>query len=128
MDLGAEGGDEGGYFGAAEGFGAGDEPVGEFDGDFLGEDAGQVGVAVGHEAGEQADACGRACRLEQEPGSIDPADPAAFATAFADAVNTLVADPDRARRMGEAGRRRAVEHFDWSAIADQTVALYRSLM
>jgi glycosyltransferase involved in cell wall biosynthesis len=29
--------------------------------------------------------------------------------------------------MGEAGRRRAVAEFSWSAIADQTVALYRSL-
>jgi len=42
-------------------------------------------------------------------------------------VNELLADPGRAARMGEAGRARAVEHFSWTAIAEQTVALYRSL-
>jgi glycosyltransferase involved in cell wall biosynthesis len=30
--------------------------------------------------------------------------------------------------MGRAARRRAVEHFSWSAIARQTVALYESLV
>jgi glycosyltransferase involved in cell wall biosynthesis len=30
--------------------------------------------------------------------------------------------------MGEAGRRRALERFSWSSIADQTVGLYRSLV
>jgi glycosyltransferase involved in cell wall biosynthesis len=30
--------------------------------------------------------------------------------------------------MGAAGRRRAVELFSWSAIADRTVALYGSLL
>jgi starch synthase len=30
--------------------------------------------------------------------------------------------------MGRAGRARAVERFSWTAIADQTVELYRSLM
>jgi starch synthase len=30
--------------------------------------------------------------------------------------------------MGRAGRARAVERFSWSAIADQTVELYRSLL
>jgi starch synthase len=29
--------------------------------------------------------------------------------------------------MGEAGRRRAVEHFSWAAIATRTLDLYRSL-
>ena len=41
--------------------------------------------------------------------------------------STLVADPTRAAEMGKAGRRRAVEKFSWGAIADETVALYRSL-
>jgi starch synthase len=42
-------------------------------------------------------------------------------------VNTLLADPDRAREFGEAGRRRAVESFAWPAIAQETSQLYRSL-
>jgi starch synthase len=29
--------------------------------------------------------------------------------------------------MGRAGRRRAIEAFSWGAIAEQTVAVYRSL-
>jgi starch synthase len=40
-------------------------------------------------------------------------------------VNDLVADPDLARRMGEAGRKRAVEHFGWRAVAERTAVLYR---
>jgi starch synthase len=65
--------------------------------------------------------------LEQAPGSIDPVDPEGFASAFADRVNTLVADPALARRMGQAGRARAVESFGWPAIAEQTVRLYDRL-
>jgi starch synthase len=30
--------------------------------------------------------------------------------------------------MGRAGRRRAIEHFAWRRIAEQTVELYRSLL
>ncbi len=29
--------------------------------------------------------------------------------------------------MGQAGRRRVIEHFAWPAIADQTLGVYRSL-
>ncbi|MFZ0089481.1 MAG: glycogen synthase [Solirubrobacteraceae bacterium] len=65
--------------------------------------------------------------LEQLPGSIDPVDPTAFAAAFAQRVNALIADPSRAAAMGAAGRRRAIEHFGWPAIADQTLAVYRSV-
>jgi glycosyltransferase involved in cell wall biosynthesis len=31
---------------------------------------------------------------------------------LADAIDALLSDPVRARRMGEAGRARALEHFD----------------
>ena len=54
----------------------------------------------------------------------NPVDPAGFAADFAERVNELLADPERARRMGEAGRRRAVEEFSWRAVAERTVALY----
>jgi starch synthase len=57
-----------------------------------------------------------------------PRDPAAFAGAFADAVNSLVCDPARSAAMGVAGRKRAVEHFSWTAIAERTRALYASLL
>jgi starch synthase len=66
--------------------------------------------------------------LEQRSGSIDPVDPAGFASAFAERVNRLIADPQLAREMGDAGRRRAIEHFSWPTIAEQTVSIYRSVM
>lgn len=56
-----------------------------------------------------------------------PDDVSGFERAIADRVNELAADPARARAMGRAGRERAVSSFDWGAIAEQTVALYRSL-
>jgi starch synthase len=62
------------------------------------------------------------------PGAIEPRDPAAFSHAFAERVNALLADPERAAAMGRAGRARALEAFDWSAIAAQTSELYRSLV
>jgi alpha-maltose-1-phosphate synthase len=54
----------------------------------------------------------------------NPVDPARFAADFATRVNELLGHPARARSMGEAGRRRAVEKFSWSAVAERTVALY----
>jgi starch synthase len=39
-----------------------------------------------------------------------------------------MADASLRERMGRAGRARAVARFSWSAIAEETVALYRSLL
>lgn len=58
----------------------------------------------------------------------DAAEPRAFEHALGDAVNSLAADPERARRMGAAGRARAVTHFSWDAIAEQTIAVYRAAL
>jgi starch synthase len=58
----------------------------------------------------------------------EPVDPAGFARDLARGINDLLADPARAREMGRAGRRRAIEHFSWSAVARRTVELYRSLL
>jgi len=54
---------------------------------------------------------------------VPPDDPAALA----DAINTLVRDPDLAAEMGREGRKRVVADFGWPAIAAQTVALYAQL-
>ncbi|HEX2193355.1 MAG TPA: glycogen synthase [Candidatus Limnocylindria bacterium] len=59
---------------------------------------------------------------------MTPVDPDGFARDLAAAINRLMADADTRRRMGEAGRRRAVERFSWSTIADRTVDLYRALV
>jgi DnaJ-class molecular chaperone len=40
----------------------------------------------------------------------------------------LLTDPERARQMGLDGRRRAVEKFSWSTIAEDTMEVYRSLL
>jgi alpha-maltose-1-phosphate synthase len=60
-------------------------------------------------------------------GAIDPRDPEGFVSGIADHVNALLADPERAARMGRAGRERAVREFAWPAIARQTSRVYRSL-
>ena len=75
---------------------------------------GTTGALVAFEAGD--DAIG------------SPRDPAGFARAFADRVNTLLADPALAARLGAAGRRRVLDEFQWDAIADATVGLYASLV
>ena len=58
---------------------------------------------------------------------FDPNDPEEFATALAKKIRLLLDDPLRARAMGEAGRRRAVQTFGWPSIAAKTVDLYESL-
>ncbi len=60
-------------------------------------------------------------------GALEPEDPEGFVRGLADGINALVRRPDRAAEMGRAGRERAVEHFAWPAIAEQTSATYRRL-
>jgi alpha-maltose-1-phosphate synthase len=58
----------------------------------------------------------------------DADDPKAFEQALADRITELAADPERASAMGAAGRRRALAEFAWSRIAEETVAVYRSVL
>jgi starch synthase len=39
-----------------------------------------------------------------------------------------MADPEKRRRMGLAGRQRAVDRFSWASIAKRTKTLYDSLV
>lgn len=55
-------------------------------------------------------------------------DAATFEANLAAAVNDLVGDAARATSWGKAGRRRAVEDFSWTVVAEQTVELYRSVL
>lgn len=59
--------------------------------------------------------------------NYDADDPQAFEAGLAGAVNALVADPARADRYGAAGRQRCIDEFSWARIAEQTVAVYRSV-
>jgi glycosyltransferase involved in cell wall biosynthesis len=57
----------------------------------------------------------------QETGIIVPA---ADERALADAVESLLGDRERCRRMGEAGRARVLERFTWERHARGLEALY----
>ncbi|WP_422745560.1 glycogen synthase [Mycobacterium sp. WMMD1722] len=57
----------------------------------------------------------------------DPNDPVFFETRLADAVNSLVADPQQAHRYGAAGRERCIAEFSWAQIAQQTVEIYNAV-
>ena len=47
---------------------------------------------------------------------------------LARAMDTVLGDPAAARRMGEAGRERAVGEFGWDAVARRTVRLYEEIL
>ena len=47
---------------------------------------------------------------------------------LADALQTLLSDESLSRRLGNAGRKRAVEEFDERAVIRQTMVLYRDLL
>jgi starch synthase len=71
---------------------------------------------------------GRLVPFTPDPVTTFPVDPVQFAKDLAAPVCELLANPELARKMGEAGRRRVEQHFAWSAIAGQTIALYRTLL
>ncbi len=51
-----------------------------------------------------------------------------FEAGLARALDALLGDPEAGRRMGEAGRARAVGEFGWDAVARRTVALYEEIL
>ena len=57
-----------------------------------------------------------------------PQDPEAFPRDIAERVNQLLDEPERARKMGAAGRRRALDEFTWDAVAQKTVQVYEQVM
>jgi alpha-maltose-1-phosphate synthase len=65
--------------------------------------------------------------FDQDPVTTFPSNPDRFARDLAGKICDLLADPEKAKRFGEAGRRRVEETFAWSAIAVQTIRLYRQL-
>ena len=57
----------------------------------------------------------------------DAANTAHYEQELAYAVNSLIADPDRAKKFGEAGRQRCIDEFSWVRIAEQTLEIYRKV-
>jgi starch synthase len=55
-------------------------------------------------------------------------DGTSFELEFAEAANRLLAQPELLTKYGKAGRKRAIENFSWSAIADQTIELYAQII
>jgi starch synthase len=51
-----------------------------------------------------------------------------FEAGLARAMDFVLSDPEAARRMGEAGRERAVGEFGWDAVARRTVRLYEEIL
>ena len=71
---------------------------------------------------------GRLVPFEADPTTTFPVDPDKFARDLAARISELLEDPATAKRYGEAGRRRVEDQFAWSAIAEQTMTLYRQLI
>ncbi|WP_445255821.1 glycogen synthase [Nocardioides aurantiacus] len=61
-------------------------------------------------------------------GTGTPLDPEQYVADLAAALVDAVSDAGRAAAYGVAGRRRAQEHFNWPAIAERTLEIYRSLV
>jgi starch synthase len=58
----------------------------------------------------------------------DPDDADAFAAGLAARMTELLRDPERAARMGAAGRERVLAEFGWPAIARSTVEVYGAVL
>ena len=72
---------------------------------------------------------GRLVPIEQlDDGTGTPIHPEAFVADLAATLAEVVADPERARAMGRAGRERAEREFSWPAIAEATRALYAEVI
>ncbi|WP_285107074.1 glycogen synthase [Promicromonospora sp. MEB111] len=65
---------------------------------------------------------------QSDDGTGTPLDPDRFVADLAAALTRVATDPATAAAMGAAGRRRAEEHFTWSAIADRTMDVYERVL
>ena len=88
-----------------------------------------VGTATGGmPEGVDDGVTGRLVPIEQvDDGTGTPVDPDQFVTDLARVLSEVVTNPDLCRQYGEAGRKRAEDHFAWNSIAERTEALYRRL-
>jgi alpha-maltose-1-phosphate synthase len=66
--------------------------------------------------------------FDQDPVTGFPSEPEIFAKDLGSRINELLVDEKKCRRFGDAGRRRVEETFSWTAIAHQTIDLYRRLI
>jgi len=105
------------------------EPLGIVNLEAMACEAPVVATATGGIPEVVVDETGWLVPIEQvDDGSGTPVDPDRFVAELASALTEAVSDLDRARAFGRAGRRRAVEHFSWGSIGDQTLAVYQSVL
>ena len=71
---------------------------------------------------------GHLVEFEADPTTSFPTNPQKFSKDLAARITELLKDPAKAKAMGEAGRKRVEAHFSWTAIAQQTIDLYKSLI
>ena len=66
--------------------------------------------------------------FDQDSDTGFPSNSKQFAKDLGTKLASLFADEDKCRAFGIAGRKRVEQKFSWSTIADQTIALYDSLI
>ncbi|HEX4169438.1 MAG TPA: glycogen synthase [Bryobacteraceae bacterium] len=66
--------------------------------------------------------------FDEDPATGFPKNAGQFARDLGRRITELLEDSQKCEQFGKAGRRRAEEKFSWTAIADQTIELYRSLI
>jgi starch synthase len=106
------------------------EPLGIVNLEAMACEAAVVGTATGGIPEVVEDGVtGRLVPIDQvQDGTGTPRDPDRFVADLATVLTEVVSDPERAREMGRAGRRRAEEHFSWTSIAEKTVDVYRTAL
>lgn len=70
----------------------------------------------------------RGCREEVVEGVTGHLVPVNDPVALAEAITKVITRPDLGKEMGEAGRQRAIKHFEEGAVVDREIEVYRELM
>lgn len=63
-----------------------------------------------------------------QDGTGRPVNPDKFVGDLSDALNEMIANPERARAWGKAAQQRAQERFSWESIADRTLEVYEAVL
>jgi starch synthase len=74
------------------------------------------------------DQTGWTCPVAIDDSTRLPADPAAYAADLAHTIVCALADATELGRRGEAAARVARQQFAWGPIAEETMAVYRSVI
>jgi glycosyltransferase involved in cell wall biosynthesis len=69
----------------------------------------------------------RGAREEVIPGETGLLVPTRNVTALTAAIDALVCDPERAKKMGRAGRRRALDLYDERRVIERQIKIIESL-